>query len=267
MPAPPAGPPLDLPVRQSGDGVSPAPVFDAGVLASPDAGAGYRGPAVEPDADAGPWTTADGITPRRMSDGPPADAAELTEAASVDAPDAHGTELRGADDVGEDAAVTGIATDGGAIADAASEDRAVGGAPAEAEAEADGAEADGCRDDDSSQAEGENGLSEATQPNAVPALASAAGHDPYPTIQPVLTVPRQPGPASAADATPTPAGVPAAEADQQDLAVDADLGPDDPSSDESTADPADGDVPYPADGAEAGLPVSRLSAARTRSSR
>ena len=183
----------------------------------------------------------------------------------MDAPDAHGTELRGADDVGEDAAVTGIATDGGAIADAASEDRAVGGAPAEAEAEAeaDGAGADGAGADDSSHAGGENGLSEATQPNAVPALASAAGHDPYPTIQPVLTVPRQPGPASAADAdTDADTGVTAAEVGQQDLAIDADLGPDDPSSDESTADPADGDVPYPADGAESGLPVSPVGADR-----
>ena len=221
VPAPPACPPLDLPARQSGDGVSPAPLFDAGV-ASPDAGAGTEaGAGITAAGTTAAGTTA-GITAAADDDGPltgATDAAEL-----MDAPDLDDADLHAAGAIGEGGTVTGTAD-----------------------------EADGSRADGSSRAEGENGRSEATQPNAVPAPASAAGHDVYPTIQPVLTVPRQPGPASAADAE---ASLAAAEADEQDLAIDADLGPDDPSSDESAVDPADGDVPYPADGAEGGLPVS-----------
>ena len=73
VPAPPAGPPLDLPVRQSGDGVSPAPVFDAGVLASPDAGAGTEAgtrpaqrPVSRPAQMPGHGPRPTGLPPRRM---------------------------------------------------------------------------------------------------------------------------------------------------------------------------------------------------------
>ncbi|HEY2314156.1 MAG TPA: DUF2637 domain-containing protein [Streptosporangiaceae bacterium] len=63
-------------------------------------------------------------------------------------------------------------------------------------------------------------------------------------VQPVVTVPRQPGPASVADADPgfaDPAGA------QPELALDAELAPDDPSTDEGTSEPADGATPYPAE--------------------
>lgn len=61
--------------------------------------------------------------------------------------------------------------------------------------------------------------------------------------QPVLTVPRQPGPASGAASDPA-GGSP--DRELPDLAVEADLASDDPSTDEA-AEPPDGTTPYPAE--------------------
>lgn len=67
---------------------------------------------------------------------------------------------------------------------------------------------------------------------------------PHAIIQPVFAVPRQPGPASVADADPgfaDPAGP------EPELALDAELAQDDPSTDEGTGEPADEATPYPAE--------------------
>jgi Protein of unknown function (DUF2637) len=64
------------------------------------------------------------------------------------------------------------------------------------------------------------------------------------TVQPVLTVPRQSGPVGMAASGP---GAGSREQELPDLAVEADLAPDDPSTDEAAAEPADGTTPYPAE--------------------
>jgi hypothetical protein len=65
------------------------------------------------------------------------------------------------------------------------------------------------------------GTGSETDPDEAPAPRS------YSVIQPVLSVPRQPGPAAAADADPEFAS------QHAELAIDAELSPDDPSSDEA----------------------------------
>ena len=79
-------------------------------------------------------------------------------------------------------------------------------------------------------------------PVVAPAVISPAVVSPA-MAQPVLTVPRQPGPVSGAASDPA-AGSP--DRELPDLAVEADLASDDPSTDEA-AEPADGTTPYPAE--------------------
>jgi hypothetical protein len=81
-------------------------------------------------------------------------------------------------------------------------------------------------------------------PASAAAYGPASTAPPHAIVQPVVTVPRQPGPESVADADPGFAG-PAGT--QPELALDAELAPDDPSTDEGTSEPADGAASYPAE--------------------
>ncbi len=78
------------------------------------------------------------------------------------------------------------------------------------------------------------------------------------TVQPVLAMPRTASPTGVADTDPAggdPAGINPARDDyasaeppaQPELAVDSDLAPDDPSTDDWASEPADGTTPYPAE--------------------
>jgi hypothetical protein len=80
---------------------------------------------------------------------------------------------------------------------------------------------------------------------AVPTIAVPTTAAPSNAIvQPVLAVGGQPGPAVVADADPGIAGAARA---RPELAVDSDLTPDDPSTDEWASEPADGTTPQPAE--------------------
>jgi hypothetical protein len=75
-----------------------------------------------------------------------------------------------------------------------------------------------------------------------------------------LAVPRQVAPAAAADAS----DLPAVAAADHDLAIDSELAPDDPSSDEAALDPAYDPIPYPTDSpVGAGSVLGSLSPAPT----